>query len=127
MLHVNDIMHTGAEIPRVFESTLFKDALLEMSGKGLGTTAVVDKDDHVIGIFTDGDVRRALDNNVDVHNTRIGELISGTFKSIDKDELAATALARMEECKINALLVIDNQNKLIGILNMHDLLRARVL
>ena len=127
LLHVNDIMHTGAEIPRVFESTLFKDALLEMSGKGLGTTAVVDKDDHVIGIFTDGDVRRALDNNVDVHNTRIGELISGTFKSIDKDELAATALARMEECKINALLVIDNQNKLIGILNMHDLLRARVL
>ena len=127
LLHVNDIMHTGKEIPRVFESTLFRDALLEMSGKGLGTTAVVDKNDHVIGIFTDGDVRRALDNNVDVHKTRMGELISGNFKSIDKDELAATALAVMEECKINALLVIDNQNKLIGILNMHDLLRARVM
>lgn len=127
LLHVNDIMHTGAEIPRVYESTLFKDALLEMSEKGLGTTAVVDKNDHVIGIFTDGDVRRALDNSVDVHKTRIGELISGSYKAIDKDELAATALARMEECKINALLVIDNQNRLIGILNMHDLLRARVM
>ena len=127
LLHVNDIMHTGAEIPRVFESTLFKDALLEMSEKGLGTTAVVDKNDHVIGIFTDGDVRRALDNNVDVHKTRIGELISGSYKAIDKDELAATALAKMEECKINALLVIDNKSRLIGILNMHDLLRARVM
>ena len=127
LLHVNDIMHTGKEIPRVFESTLFRDALLEMSGKGLGTTAVVDDSDHVIGIFTDGDVRRALDNGVDVHKTRMGELISGKFKSITKDELAATALARMEECKINALLVIDEQNRLIGILNMHDLLRARVI
>lgn len=127
LLHVNDIMHTGKEIPRVFKSTLFRDALLEMSEKGLGTTAVVDENDYVTGIFTDGDVRRALDNNVDVHKTRIGDLISGKFKSIDKDELAATALARMEEWKINALLVIDDQNRLIGILNMHDLLRARVM
>ena len=127
LLHVNDIMHTGKEIPRVYESTLFKDALLEMTQKGLGTTAVVDKEDHVIGIFTDGDVRRALDSGVDVHKTRIGELVKPSFKSIRKDELAATALAKMEEWKINALLVIDDKNRLIGILNMHDLLRARVL
>ena len=127
LLHVNDIMHTGKEIPRVFKSTLFRDALLEMSEKGLGTTAVVDENDLVTGIFTDGDVRRALDNNVDVHKTMIGDLISGKFKSIDKDELAATALSRMEEWKINALLVTDDQNRLIGILNMHDLLRARVM
>lgn len=127
LFHVHDIMHTGSEIPRVFESTLFKDALVEMTQKGLGTTAVVDKDDCVIGIFTDGDVRRALDSGVDVHKTSIGELISGKFKSIDKDELAVTALATMEECKINALLVTDENNILIGILNMHDLLRARVV
>jgi arabinose-5-phosphate isomerase len=127
LLHVNDIMHTGKEIPKVFESTLFKDALLEMSGKGLGVTAVVENNDRVIGIFTDGDVRRALDSEVDIHKTKIGELISHSFKSIDKDELAAAALAKMEECKINALLVTDNQNRLIGILNMHDLLRAKVV
>lgn len=127
LLHVNDIMHTGEGIPKVLESTLFRDALLEMTQKGLGTTAIVDHGDHVLGIFTDGDVRRALDNGVDVHNTKIGELIKHTYKSINKDELAVTALAKMEECKINALLVTDEQNKLIGILNMHDLLRARVL
>ena len=127
LLHVNDIMHTGADIPKVGESTLLKDTLLEMTQKGLGTTAVVDSGDHVIGIFTDGDVRRALDNGIDVHKTRIGDLISRRFKSISKDELAVTALARMEEFKINALLVTDDQNKLIGILNMHDLLRARVV
>jgi arabinose-5-phosphate isomerase len=127
LLHVNDIMHTGSEIPKVVDSTLLKDALLEMTQKGLGTTAVVDNEDHAIGIFTDGDVRRALDNGVDVHKTRIGDLISHRFKSISKDELAVTALARMEEFKINALLVMDEQNKLIGILNMHDLLRARVV
>jgi arabinose-5-phosphate isomerase len=127
LLHVNDIMHTGADIPKVGESTLLKDTLLEMTQKGLGTTAVVDSGDHVIGIFTDGDVRRTLDNGIDIHKTRIGDLISRRFKSISKDELAVTALARMEEFKINALLVTDDQNKLIGILNMHDLLRARVV
>ena len=127
LLHVNDIMHTGADIPKVGESSLLKDTLLEMTQKGLGTTAVVDSGDHVIGIFTDGDVRRTLDNGIDIHKTRIGDLISRRFKSISKDELAVTALARMEEFKINALLVTDDQNKLIGILNMHDLLRARVV
>ena len=111
LLHVNDIMHTGADIPKVGESTLLKDTLLEMTQKGLGTTAVVDSGDHVIGIFTDGDVRRTLDNGIDIHKTRIGDLISRRFKSISKDELAVT----------------DDQNKLIGILNMHDLLRARVV
>lgn len=127
LFHVHDIMHTGEDVPRVTADTLFRDALVEMTRKGLGTTAVVDETDHVTGIFTDGDVRRALDAGVDVHNTHIGELISGHFKSIGKDELAATALARMEEWKINALLVTDEENRLIGILNMHDLLRARIV
>lgn len=127
LFHVHDIMHTGEDIPKVTADTLFRDALVEMTRKGLGTTAVVDAADHVTGIFTDGDVRRALDAGVDVHNTRMSELISGHFKSIGKDELAATALARMEEWKINALLVTEGDNRLIGILNMHDLLRARIV
>lgn len=127
LFHVHDIMHTGSGIPKVTADTLFKDVLVEMTRKGLGTTAIVDETDHVIGIFTDGDVRRALDAGVDVHHTRIGDLISGQFRSIGKDELAATALARMEEWKINALLVTEDDHRLIGILNMHDLLRARIV
>lgn len=127
LLHVNDIMHTGKEIPKVHENTLLKDALVEMTRKGLGTTAVVDDQDRVQGIFTDGDVRRALDAGVDVHVTRMGQLMTRSFKSIGKNNLAVEALAMMEQCKINALPVIDAKNRLIGILNMHDLLRARVM
>lgn len=127
LLRVIDIMHTGDEIPKVYEHTLFKEALVEMTQKGLGTTAIVDNDDHVIGIFTDGDIRRSFDANADVHKTVMGELMTRNCKVIDKDKLAAEALAIMEDRKINALLVVDDQNKLIGILNMHDLLRARVV
>ena len=127
LLHVNDIMHTGKDIPMVHESTLLKDALVEMTRKGLGTTAVVDDQDHVLGIFTDGDVRRALDAGVDVHGTRMGNIMTRACKTIGRDHLAAEALAVMEQNKINALLVTDSENRLIGILNMHNLLRARVL
>ena len=127
LLHVNDIMHTGKEIPKVHENTLFKDALVEMTRKGLGATAVVDDQNQVLGIFTDGDVRRALDAGVDVHGTRMGTIMTRSFKAIGRDNLAAEALAVMEQRKINALLVTDAENRLIGILNMHDLLRARVM
>ena len=127
LLHVNDIMHTGKEIPKVHENTLLKDALVEMTRKGLGTTAVVDDQDQVLGIFTDGDVRRAFDAGVDVHGTRMGNIMTHSYKAIGKDNLAAEALAIMEQRKINALLVTDAENRLIGILNMHDLLRARVM
>jgi len=127
LLHVHDIMHTGDEIPQVLEHTLLKDTLIVMTQKGLGTTAVVDEENRVLGIFTDGDVRRALDGDTDIHRTKICDLMTRNFKSIDKDRLAAEALAMMETCKINALPVVDSGNRLIGILNMHDLLRAKVV
>lgn len=127
LLHVEDIMHTGPDLPKVSESTLLKDALLVMTEKGLGTTAILDDKEHVLGIFTDGDLRRALDNEIDVHKTKIGEIMTRNFKSISKESLAAEALATMEKHKINALLVLDDTAHLIGILNMHDLLRARVV
>lgn len=127
LLHVSDIMHTGNEIPKVSETALLKDALVEMTQKGLGVTAVVDREDRVLGVFTDGDVRRSLDSGVDVHTTTIGKLMTRNYKAIDKDRLAAEALAMMEECRINALLVTDGESRLNGILNMHDLLRARVV
>ena len=127
LLRVTDIMHTGNEIPKIKEDTLLKDALVEMTQKGLGTTAIVDNDDHVIGIFTDGDVRRSFDTKVDIHNVKIAEVMTRNCKTIDQEKLAAEALSLMENYKINALLVVDNKNKLIGVLNMHDLLRARVV
>ncbi len=127
LLHVEDIMHTGPDLPKVSETTLLKDALLVMTAKGLGTTAILDDEEHVIGIFTDGDLRRALDNEIDVHKTIIGDVMTRNFKSITREKLAAEALATMEKYKINALPVLDDDTRLIGILNMHDLLRARVL
>ncbi|MCG8325998.1 MAG: KpsF/GutQ family sugar-phosphate isomerase [Thiotrichales bacterium] len=127
LLHVSDIMHTGAEIPVVTRDTLLSDTLVEMSAKGLGTTAVVDADNRVKGIYTDGDLRRTLDRDIDVKNTRVAEVISGQCKTIRADKLAAEALAMMEQHKINALLVVDEGQVLIGIINMHDLLRARVV
>ncbi|MEE9551648.1 MAG: KpsF/GutQ family sugar-phosphate isomerase, partial [Gammaproteobacteria bacterium] len=118
LLHVNDIMHTGKEMPCVNENTLLKDTLMEMTQKSLGTTAVVDQNDCVIGIFTDGDLRRTLDTDIDIHKATVKELMTKNCKTIDKNCLAAEALAMMEDCKINALLVVDDKNQLIGVLNM---------
>ncbi|MEX2354067.1 MAG: KpsF/GutQ family sugar-phosphate isomerase, partial [Gammaproteobacteria bacterium] len=127
LLRVADIMHKGDGIPRVDVNTLLRDALVEMTRKGLGTTAVVDEDNRVVGIFTDGDVRRTLDSGTDVHNATIGECMTGNCKTINSAALAAEALKMMDDYKINALLVVDDDNILTGILNMHDLLRARVV
>lgn len=127
LLHVDDIMHTGEELPAVREETLLREALLIMTQMGLGSTAIVNKENSVLGIFTDGDLRRALDNDINVHKTTIGEVMTHNCKTINKDCLAAEALAIMEDSRINALPVVDKENKLIGLLNMHDLLRARVV
>ncbi|MEM7026794.1 MAG: KpsF/GutQ family sugar-phosphate isomerase [Pseudomonadota bacterium] len=127
LLHVKDIMHTGSDIPKVAEDALLHDALIEMTDKKLGVTTIVNNDDEVIGIFTDGDVRRALDSDIDVKQCRVKDVMTKNGKTIEQDELAATALALMESHSINALLVVDTNNKLAGIINMHDLLRARVV
>lgn len=127
LLHVNDIMHTGADMPQVSADTLLSDALLEMTRKGLGTTAIVDADNKILGVYTDGDLRRSLDSGINVHTSRIGDLMSQQCKTISANSLAAEALSMMEHYKINALLVTDENNVLAGVLNMHDLLRARVV
>lgn len=127
LLHVSDIMHTGKELPAVPETTLLSEALLIMTQMGLGSTAIVDKANSVLGIFTDGDLRRALDDDIDIHIATIGEVMTRNCKTISKDCLAAEALSIMEDSRINALPVIDEESKLIGLLNMHDLLRARVV
>ena len=127
LLHVSDIMHTGDEIPKVNAADLLSDALVEMSRKGLGVTTIVDEKNNVLGIFTDGDLRRTLDSKTDINNCRVSDVMTKNSKHIKADALAASALALMETHSINAVLVLDDQEKLIGILNMHDLLRARVV
>jgi len=127
LLHVADIMHTGDDVPVVSPETLFRDALLEMSAKRMGMTAVTDDERKVLGVFTDGDLRRALDRNVDLQRTRIGEVMTAECLTAPADMLAAAALQMMDTHKINALPVVDGQHRLVGALNMHDLLRAGVV
>jgi len=111
----------------VTEDTTLARALIEITNKGLGMTAVVDPDDRVIGVFTDGDLRRALDHAVDVHSTPMHAVMTRGGKTAHPDQLAAEALELMERHKINALLVVDEHERLVGALNMHDLLRAGVV
>ncbi len=127
LLKVEDIMHTGERIPRCAPDTLLSGALLEMSGKGLGMTCIVDPDDHLAGVFTDGDLRRVLDRAIDVHHTPIGQLMTAPCTAVAPSMLAAEALQIMEKKKINALPVVDSDRRVVGALNMHDLLRAGVL
>ena len=127
LLRVSDIMHTGATIPRVATGTPLVAALVEMTAKGLGTTAVVDGDNRIMGIYTDGDLRRTLDSRTDIHNVSIDDVMTANCRAITAGALAAEALHMMEEHKINALPVVDDANILVGMLNMHDLLRARVV
>lgn len=127
LLHVNDIMHTGDRIPQVPEQASLRDALLEITNKGLGMTAIVNQQQQVLGIYTDGDLRRTLDKNIDVHTAAVREVMTANCKTIHANILAAEALTVMQQNKINAMLVVDQDNTLIGALNMHDLLRAGVV
>ncbi|KJG12927.1 KpsF/GutQ family sugar-phosphate isomerase [Photobacterium iliopiscarium] len=126
LLRIADVMHSGELLPMIEEHASIKDALLEISHKGLGMTAIVDHNQQLRGIFTDGDLRRLLDNHIDIHNTSIGEVMSNNPQTISPQLLAAEGLKLMEDNKINGLLVTEN-NQLVGALNMHDLLKAGVL
>ncbi len=127
LLHVADIMHTGEQIPKVSKDASLSEALLEMTRKNLGMTAIVDNNDVVLGIYTDGDLRRTLDKNIDVHTASIEDVMTKNCKTTQASVLAAEVLKLMEDHKINALLVVDGNNILTGALNMHDLLRAGVV
>ena len=127
LLRVSDIMRTGDELPRVGSDTALADGLLEMSSKGLGMTAICDADGKVQGVFTDGDLRRALDHGVDMQSTPMQTVMTRDCKTIGQDLLAAEAVNVLERFKITALLVVDEDNSLIGALNVHDLFHARVM
>ena len=128
LVHISDIMHTGDKIPLIDGNASLTAALVEMTRKGLGMTAVVDGARRLLGVFTDGDLRRAVDDDdIDLRETPVHRLMSSSPKTISADKLAAEAARVMEAHKIHALLVVDGENRVVGALNIHDLLRARVV
>lgn len=127
LTHVRDVMRTGADAPRVGRDATLMDAMLEMSRGRMGMTAVLDEAQRVIGIFTDGDLRRTLEKGTDLRSACIAQTLGAEPRTIGPERLAAEAVEIMERHKVNQLLVIDEQKKLIGALNMHDLFKAKVI
>lgn len=127
LLHISDLMHTGDGVPAVRPDARLSEALMEMTRTRLGMTAIVSEDNQLLGIFTDGDLRRTLDKQVDVHKVRIKEVMTPGGTTVTPGMLAAEGLNVMQQRAINALLVLDEENRLVGALNMHDMLRAGVL
>ena len=127
LLKVENVMHKGDALPCVQRGTSLRDALLEMTQKGLGMTVVQESDGRLAGIFTDGDLRRTLDKGIDVRQALIDDVMTPHGKTARAEMLAAEALKIMEDHKINALVVVDDQDNPVGALNMHDLLRAGVM
>jgi arabinose-5-phosphate isomerase len=126
LLFVKDVMRTGVHVPKVRADTSLAEGLLEVTSKGLGMTAIVDAAERVLGVFTDGDLRRALDRDADLHSTRMDEVMTVQPKSVSPATLAAEAVHLMETHRITSLVVIDTGGKIVGALNVHDLLRAGV-
>lgn len=128
LLHISDVMHTGPGVPMIAPDASLTEALMEMTRKHLGMTAVVDHEQHLLGVFTDGDLRRALDDDgVDLRSARVSDLMTRGPKVIGADKLAIEAAQLMEKYQIHALLVVDDALRVVGALNIHDLLRARVV
>jgi arabinose-5-phosphate isomerase len=126
LLHVSEVMRSGDDLPRVTADTSLAAGLIEMSRKRLGLTAIVADDNRVIGVFTDGDLRRVLDRGVDLRSS-MESIMTRNPRCIDSRELAAEAVNRMQQHGITALLVVDEKQYLVGALNIHDLLRAGVV
>ncbi|MEW6994151.1 KpsF/GutQ family sugar-phosphate isomerase [Colwelliaceae bacterium MEBiC 14330] len=127
LLRLKDIMHQDERVPIVSQSALVKDALVEMSLKGLGMTAIINEEQKLVGLFTDGDLRRVLDNKIDIHTDIISTVMTVNPQVAHGDMLAAQALKIMEDKKINGLIIVDDNNNPIGAMNMHDLLSSGVL
>ncbi len=126
LLSVQDIMHKGDEIPAVYETDKLASGLVEMSQKALGMTVVLNQKDNLVGIFTDGDLRRTLENKIDIQKTRMKEVMTKDPYVIKKETLAYNAVAKIQEKKITSLIIVE-EKKVIGALNIHDLFRAGVM
>ena len=127
LLHIGDVMHTGTDVPRVRTGETVSNALVEMTRSRLGMTAVVDAADCVLGVFTDGDLRRAIESDIDMKRTPVDEVMTRDCVTVVSETLAAQAVHIMQQRAINSLPVVDASMRLVGALNMHDLLRAGVI
>jgi arabinose-5-phosphate isomerase len=127
LTHVRDVMRSGKEMPRIGDGATLMDGVLEMSRGRMGMTAVLDSGGRLVGVFTDGDLRRALEKGTDVRTARISKVMTREPRTIGPDKLAVEAVEIMERFKVNQLLVVDGGHKLLGALNMHDLFRAKVI
>jgi arabinose-5-phosphate isomerase len=127
LTRVSDVLVTGDDVPRVKTDTSLADALMEISAKGLGMSTVIDENGHLLGIFTDGDLRRALEQNRDLNATQVGNVMSSGAKTIDANALAAEAVTRMENDSISALIVVDEHSKVIGVVQLLALLKAGIV
>lgn len=127
LLKVIDIMHAGENIPKVYIHTVLSDALLEITRKGFGMTTVIDDEGSICGVFTDGDLRRAIDSGKDIKLTKIESVMSKSYKHIGENALAAEAAKLMQDNQVYALVVKNDEQQLSGIVKMHDLLQANVV
>jgi arabinose-5-phosphate isomerase len=127
LLHVADVMRTGDHLPRVAPEASLRDGVLEMTAKGLGMTTIVAPDNRLLGVFTDGDLRRTFDRGVDLHQVKMHEVMTSNPQVAQPEMLAATAVHLMETARITALPVVDESHRLVGALNVHDLFRAGVM
>jgi arabinose-5-phosphate isomerase len=127
LTHLSDVMRTGDAVPRVSPSTAFPDLMREMSAKGLGASAVVDAQGRVLGIFTDGDLRRLIEKGVDLRASTAGDVMHPNPRTIERDALAAEAAQLMEQYRITSVLVVDEAGVLVGAVNSNDLMRAKVI
>ena len=127
LTHVRDVMRSGKEMPRIGDDATLMEGVVEMSRGRMGMTAVLDGDGRVVGVFTDGDLRRTLEKGTDVRTARIAKVMTREPRTIGPDKLAVEAVEIMERFKVNQLLVVDAGHKLLGALNMHDLFRAKVI
>ena len=123
---MSEIMHVGDEIPRVDIGTIMREALFEITSKQLGFTTVQDGDDRLLGIITDGDLRRSLENRFDPLSLTAGQVMTHSPKVINADALAAKALQLMESNKIMSLVIVDSEDRVAGVIHMHDMLKAGI-
>ena len=126
LTHVNDVMRTGDAVPKVPATAMLNDAILEISRKGMGMTAII-RSEQAIGIFTDGDLRRLLEHGTDIRSIKVVDAMTQSPRTVESTKLAVEAVKIMDDCKISQILVVDADNKLVGALNTHDLMQAKVI
>lgn len=127
LIHVGDVMRQGADVPKVLPTTSMLDAIREITKKHIGMTAVVDGEDRVLGIFTEGDLRRLIEKEGDIRSVVIGDVMTRRPHTIEASALAASAAKQLEQFQCNQLLVVDGDGRLTGALHMHDLMEAKVI